>query len=62
MKSKSKLIGKKAYIKNSVDQWAGFWGYIINFDGDVYHISGGAIGDSAPIFDRNEFVIRKEKK
>lgn len=52
------LIGYRVDIKNSNPTWAGFWGYIKDFDGDVYHVTGGAIGNSCPIFSRDEFIVR----
>ena len=57
---KSKLIGKKAFIKEGY--YEGHWGVVRDYDGDTYTITEGSIGDLQPIFDRDEFVIRREKK
>jgi hypothetical protein len=57
---KSKLIGKRAFIKEGF--YEGHWGVIKDYDGDTYTITEGSIGDLKPIFDRDEFIIRREKK
>jgi len=58
---KSKLIGKTAHIKKGM--YEGHYGKIIHFDGDRYHINGGSIGENiTPIFDRDEFIIRRKMK
>jgi hypothetical protein len=60
---KSKLIGKTAYITDKESNWYDFWGTIVAYDGECYHISGGCIGnDLAPIFNRDQFLVRREKK
>lgn len=61
-----KLIGKRADITDKQSVYYGHWGYIKDFDGDVYYIDGGSISldsDSklTPIFDRDQFVIRRNK-
>lgn len=60
--AKSKLIGKKAYIKESSSSWlAGGYGIITDVRGDVYYIAPW--GDDAMdlCFAREEFVIRRGK-
>ena len=59
----STLIGKKAYIKDTDEVYAGHWGFIIYAckEDDEYHISGGSIGDFAASFTRRDFVIRRSK-
>lgn len=61
-KIQSKLIGRKVYINDDVECWGGFWGYIIAWDGNSYHVSGGAIGSEQPIFTRDEFYVPKRKE
>ena len=57
---KSKLIGKKVYIKENIDSiWAGETGTIKYFDGDYYHIH---VIDTQPIFKRNEFIVPKDQR
>jgi len=60
MKKGKKLIGKRAFIKNPHSCWYGHWGYIQDFDGDHYHIGEGTIQNGiVPIFERDEFVIKR---
>lgn len=62
----NKLIGKRVNIidKNSI--WFKHWGFIILFDGNVFHVSGGSIAasitpDVAPVFDRNQFRVKRKQ-
>jgi len=58
---KSKLIGKRAYIKDDIESWAaGEWGIIKYYDGDYYHIAIWN-GETQPIFSRNEFVVPRDQ-
>ncbi len=58
---KSKLIGKKANIKDDSDSmYAGEWGIIKYFDGDYFHIAMWN-GNEEPVFSRNEFVVPKNQ-
>ena len=56
----TKLIGKKAYIKNKDSIYFGEWGIIEHFDGEYYYIAIANGCDSLPIFERDEFVIRRK--
>jgi hypothetical protein len=63
---KNKLIGKKVDIIDKESIYYKHWGFIRGFDGDVYHINGGSIslnnGDLTPIFDRNQFSVRRRQE
>jgi hypothetical protein len=60
------LIGKRVEITDKESVYFGHWGYIKMWDGDVFHVEGGSISLSGsgncPIFDRNQFKVRREKK
>lgn len=56
----TKIIGEKAYIKNKDSIYFGEWGIIEHFDGDYYYIAIANGCDSLPIFERDEFVIRRK--
>jgi hypothetical protein len=65
MRKYKNLVGKCVDIIDKESQYYGHWGYIKVFDGDVYHIEGGSISETyggkiTPIFDRDQFKIRKE--
>lgn len=64
MGKNSKLIGRVAYIKNSVDSdgWdIGGWGDIIAVDSDgLFHIAMYGDHDVQCVFNRNEFVVRRK--
>lgn len=64
---KSNLTGKRVDIIDKESQYYGYWGYIRYFDGDVYHVDGGSISETfgsglTPIFDRDQFKIRRINK
>ena len=60
MEFKSKLIGKHCNIKDNIDSmWAGEWGIIEYFDGEMYHIAMYG-GDAQPIFSRDEIHIPRK--
>lgn len=56
----SKLVGKIVHIKDG-SYYEGHWGIVTRYDGNCYYVSGGSIGDTEPIFDRDEFVVRRDK-
>lgn len=58
---KSKLIGKVAFITDRDSIYYGEWGTIVDFDGDVYYIAIANGMDSIPIFDRDQFRVRRSK-
>jgi hypothetical protein len=58
---KSKLIGKVAFIIDRDSIYRGEWGTIVDFDGDVYYIAIANGTDSIPIFDRDQFRVRRSK-
>jgi len=59
------IVEKKVEIIDKKSEYYGHWGYIRAWDGDTYHISGGSIsstfGELVPIFDRDQFVIKRKK-
>ncbi len=59
---KSKLIGKVAFITDRDSIYYGEWGTIVDFDGDVYYIAIANGMDSVPIFDRDQFRVRRFKR
>lgn len=63
-----KLIGKRAYIKSNVAEEyrsGSYWGTIIDFDGEYYHIQMlcNGVDETSPalIFERHEFVVKRDK-
>lgn len=58
---KSKLIGKIAFITDPESIYYGEWGTIADYDGEVYYIHIANGKSSAPIFDRNQFRVRRNK-
>ena len=54
-----KLIGKKVTITNKDSIYYGEWGTIIDYDGEVYYIAIADDRSSLPIFERNEFKVRR---
>lgn len=53
------LIGKEVTITAG---WSkGEWGIVKHYDGDLYHIALWN-GDTATVFARNEFRVKREKK
>lgn len=59
MKYKSKMIGKIAYITDRSSIYFGEWGEIVDYDGEVYYIAIACGKDSVPIFDRDQFRVRR---
>lgn len=61
----SNLIGRVAYIKNSIDSSSydiGGWGDIIAVDEDgIFHIAMYGDTDDVHIFTRNEFVVHRKR-
>jgi len=59
------LIGKSATITDKDSPYYKHWGYIVFFDGERFHISGGSIsssfGEITPIFDRDQFRVKRKK-
>ncbi|MNK43706.1 hypothetical protein D3C87_624210 [compost metagenome] len=55
------LIGKLVEITYKESDYKGHWGFIRDWDGEVFHISGGSIssdfGEITPIFNREDFRI-----
>lgn len=65
-KTKNDLTDKLVDIVDKESIYYKHWGYIKFFDGDVYHIDGGSISESVggsltPIFDRDQFRVRRIK-
>ena len=60
------LIGRLVEITDKESNYYKHWGYVINYDGEYYHVSGGSISDGnfnlVPIFDRNQFKCPKQYK
>lgn len=42
MKNPEKLIGKLVKITDKESNYYGHWGFIRDWDGDVFHVSGGS--------------------
>ena len=59
---KSKMIGKIATITDPESIYYGEWGTIADYDGEVYYIHIADDRHSAPIFDRNQFRVRRARK
>ena len=55
------LIGKKAYIKATIDSpHAGGWGVIVDKDADgCYHVAMYGDADDCLVFTRKEFTVHK---
>lgn len=55
------MIGKLVEITDKDNMYCGHWGFIRDWDGEAFHISGGSIssdfGEITPIFSREEFKI-----
>lgn len=56
-----KLIGKLVEIIDEESGYDGHWGFIKDWDGEHFHVSGGSIalehGGITPIFDRDQFKV-----
>lgn len=55
-----RIIGRLVEITDKDSIYYRHWGYVIDWDGEHYHISGGSISDHnlnlVPIFDRDQFI------
>lgn len=56
------LIGKVVDIINKDSLYYAEWGTIVAQDESGYHVAIANGRDSVPVFDRDEFKVRKEKK
>ena len=56
---KSKLIGKRAIITDKESIYHDEWGIIDDFDGEVYYIKIANGSSSVPIFNRDQFRVRR---
>lgn len=56
----SKLIGKKVFIIDPESIYYGEWGTIADFDGEVYYVNIADGKGSQPIFDRDQFRVRRK--
>ena len=48
------------YTKNKDSIYVGEWGIIKHFDGEYYYIAIANGCDGLPVFERDEFVIRRK--
>lgn len=60
------MVGKRVKITDKTSYWYGHWGYIKQWDGNVFHVEGGSISldgvsTYTPIFDRDQFKIYRVK-
>ena len=55
------LIGRTVDITDHESFYCGEWGTIIAQDEDGYHIAIANGTDSVPLFDRNQFRVKKDK-
>jgi hypothetical protein len=66
MENPYKLVGKRVDIVDKDSIWCGHWGFIKMYNGDVYHVNGGSISIAeeglTPVFDREQFKVRRIKK
>ena len=58
---KSKLIGKKVFITDPESIYFEEWGIIKDFDGEVYYVAIANGNDAQPIFDRDQFRVRRNQ-
>lgn len=55
------LIGTLVHILDKESIWFNDWGFIRNWDGDGFHISGETINEELyPVFDRTQFRIPRK--
>jgi|GEM_PF-1835112 len=58
MGNETKFINRLVEIIDNNSQYHGHWGFIRNWDGNSFHVSGGSIsssfGELTPIFDRDQ--------
>ena len=57
---KSRLIGKTVFITDPESIYCGEWGIIADFDGEVYYIKIANGNGAQPIFDRDQFRVRRK--
>ena len=55
------IIGKIAYIRDKDSIYFGEWGRIIDCNEDGEYFIAIADGDNAPIFDRDQFRLRRSR-
>ena len=60
--TQSKLIGKKAYITDKESLHYNDYGTIQYFDGECYHIAIFNDADYMPIFNRNQFLVKRKSE
>lgn len=51
------MIDKKVKIKDGY--YAGHWGFICDIEDGSYVVTGGSIGDSFPMFEREDFTVTR---
>lgn len=56
----SKLIGKKVFITDPDSIYFGEWGIVDDFDGEVYYVRIANGKGAMPIFDRDQFRVRRK--
>ena len=57
----SQILGKKVFIKTSVDSFlAGEWGIVAFYDGDNYSVAPWGSDKETMIFSRDEFTVPKK--
>ena len=55
----SKLIGKKVHITDQQSQYYREWGIVKAYDGEYYHVAIANGTDSLPMFNRDQFRVRR---
>ena len=58
--AKSRLIGKRVFIKDEESIYFGEWGIVDHYDGELYHIRI-ANGDVGPVFDRKQLYVPRQR-
>jgi hypothetical protein len=58
---KSRLINRKAYIIDKESIYYGEWGIIKDYDGECYYIAIANGIDSIPVFNRDQFKVKRLK-
>ena len=56
---KTKLEGKRVVITNRDSIYYGEWGIVRGFDGDVYYVAIANDENAMPVFNRDEFKVRR---
>ncbi|MCY9738146.1 hypothetical protein M5X17_31125 [Paenibacillus alvei] len=59
------LIGRHVTIIDKESDYFGHWGYIEDWDGDHFHVTGGSIAtdeekELCPIFDRDQLRVKRK--